>query len=239
MTYDLTGEVRTFIDVKGNPITQKVYDTDTPGDLAVNFGFPSQHIRFKPNTPYNILVDIDGTINPFRMPNEEYVFNGEVRHFHYEDIFEAGYFMTLPPKTNVIEAVRALKYSGLEVFSLSAVEPRSVTAYVDKNRWLDVYVPEVDDKHRIFVPCGTKKVDFLNLENTVLNFMLDDYTRNLQEFTSVSDKNVGIKILNGINDTHKSWQGYRVDGSLNSIDLSKSIVDIFLKEMGQRGCQHL
>lgn len=239
MTYQDTNEFRIVLSLDGSEVKQKIIDTDNASELAPNFAFPTRLIRFKPTTPVNLFVDMDGTLAHFRQNGEKYVdFNGDVRYFHLDDIYEAGYYHPncLPPEINVLRAVQSLTngISPYTVYVLSAVEPRSASAYIDKNLWLDRYLPEVKAEHRIFMPCGAKKADYINLANGELNVLLDDYTRNLQEWTVGKVNNIGIKILNGINDTHKSWQGDRVPGNIDSLDLAKMLVQIANREIEAR-----
>lgn len=239
MTYQDTNEFRIVLSLDGSEVKQKIIDTDNASELAPNFAFPTRLIRFKPTTPVNLFVDMDGTLAHFRQNGEKYVdFNGDVRYFHLDDIYEAGYYHPncLPPEINVLRAVQSLTngISPYTVYVLSAVEPRSASAYIDKNLWLDRYLPEVKAEHRIFMPCGAKKADYINLANGELNVLLDDYTRNLQEWTVGKVNNIGIKILNGINDTHKSWQGDRVPGNVDSLELAKMLVQIANREIEAR-----
>lgn len=239
MTYQDTNEFRIVLSLDGSEVKQKIIDTDNASELAPNFAFPTRLIRFKPTTPVNLFVDMDGTLAHFRQNGEKYVdFNGDVRYFHLDDIYEAGYYHPncLPPEINVLRAVQSLTngISPYTVYVLSAVEPRSASAYIDKNLWLDRYLPEVKAEHRIFMPCGAKKADYINLANGELNVLLDDYTRNLQEWTVGKVNNIGIKILNGINDTHKSWQGDRVPGNIDSLELAKMLVQIANREIEAR-----
>jgi 5'(3')-deoxyribonucleotidase len=240
MTYHDTNEFRIVLGIDGSEIRQKIIDTDNASELAPNFAFPSRLVRFKPTTPVNLFVDMDGTLVHFRQNGEKYVdINGDTRYFHLDDIYEPGYYHPncLPPEINVLRAVQSLTngISPYTVYVLSAVEPRSASAYIDKNLWLDQYLPEVKAEHRIFMPCGAKKADYINLANGELNVLLDDYTRNLQEWTTGKVNNIGIKILNGINDTHKSWQGDRVPGNVDSLTLAKMLVHIANREIESRG----
>ena len=244
MTLHATTESRKVIGVDGKEYTQTIVDSDNAAEMSSNFAFPMQLVRFKPDTKINLFVDMDGTLAHWRSPGEAYRdINGDLRYFHQDDIYEAGYFKVLPPEENVVRAIEALATaSPFTVYVLSAIEPRSATAYIDKNFWLDQQFGAgknslVPTERRVFMPCGTKKVDYLNLINGDLNILLDDYTRNLQEFTIGRVNNVGIKILNGINDTHQTWQGHRVDGKINPMELAKLIVDIYLKEMNRRSGQ--
>lgn len=239
MTYEYTNETRVVIGVDGEEYKQAIIDTDNGSELTTNFAFPTRLVRFKPTTAINLFVDMDGTLAHFRQNGEKYVdLNGDVRYFHLDDIYEPGYYHPncLQPETNVLKAVRSLTNGNslYNVYVLSAVEPRSATAYIDKNLWLDKFLPEVTAEHRVFMPCGTKKADYINLANGELNVLLDDYTRNLQEWTFGKVNNIGIKILNGINDTHKSWQGDRVPGNIEPIELAKLLVNIASREIEKR-----
>lgn len=238
MTFEQTNEYRMILGVDGKEHQQVIVDTNDTKDLQANFAFPISHVRYKPNTPINLFVDMDGTLVHFRQNGEKYIdLNGEERYFHLDDIYEVGYYHPdcLKPEKNVLNAIKLLaKDSVFSIYVLSAVEPRSATAYIDKNRWLDKYLPEVGSNHRVFMPCGSKKLDYVNLTNGVLNVLLDDYTRNLKEWTSNSTSNIGVKILNGINDTHKSWQGDRIQGSISPETIASSLTAIAQREIDKR-----
>lgn len=233
----LTSREKSFVPA-GIPGEEELYepeiiDTDNALELKQNFAFPARMYRFRPTTKNNLFVDMDGTIAHWRRPDEKYVdYKGDVKYFHQEDIYDKGYFYVLPPEQNVVDAVKQLirEDNGLDVYILSAVDKNSCTALSDKTLWLKEYLPEIPKEKCVFLPCGTKKVDYLNLELTDCNILLDDYTKNLQEFTTGKVNNLGIKILNGINDSHGSWKGDRTSGLQNPEKIVEDIMNTFLRQ---------
>lgn len=142
-----------------------------------------------------IFIDMDGTLASWNSG------------IPFEEVCAPGYFAGLAPQDKVVSAVkRILDQGGAEVFILSAVLLEYPWTIPDKNAWLDKYLPEVDRNHRIFacanapkyiaVPGGVRSGDIL----------LDDYTRNLLEWVSQPGA-VGVKLLNGINHSHGTWDG--------------------------------
>ncbi|MCC8022197.1 MAG: hypothetical protein LIO46_00170 [Clostridiales bacterium] len=105
-------------------------------------------------------------------------------------------------------------HAELEVNVLSAVLSDSSYALDEKNAWLDKHLPEIDNAHRFFPPCGTEKKDAVPFGVKETDFLLDDYTVNLNDWEPPAR---GIKLLNGINHTKGTW--------------TKSMVDAFSPEL--------
>lgn len=146
-----------------------------------------------------LFVDMDGTLAEWR-PSKS-----------LEELCEDGYFRSLNPYKNVVDAVRKVvneRSDEVEVFILSAYLTDSKTALSDKNAWLDEFLPEIDAAHRVFCPCGSDKSKAVPEGIKDTDRLLDDYTVNLFDWCPPG---FGIKLLNGINDTHKSWPGERID----------------------------
>lgn len=142
-----------------------------------------------------LFVDMDGTLTEF-LPQKS-----------TEPLYQKGYFYRLPPHGNVVAAVKELIlwHPEIEVFSLSAYLVDSPYALEEKNAWIDRYLPELDRPHRIFVPNGSDKKEWIGgaREDDVL---LDDFTQNLLRWQPFR----GIKLINAINHTKGTWQGERV-----------------------------
>ncbi|MBE5968822.1 MAG: hypothetical protein E7242_01165 [Lachnospiraceae bacterium] len=158
-----------------------------------------------------LFVDMDGTLAEFKPTSK------------LEDLYEKGYFLNLQPLPNVIDTIKKIKEENpdIEVFILSAVLTDSKYALQEKNEWLDKYIPEIDDEHRIFPPCGEDKSKYIEGGVTMDDYLLDDYTFNLNSWDPPGH---GIKLLNGINFTKKTWAKSRVD--FESDKLKDSIVSI-------------
>lgn len=164
-----------------------------------------------------LFVDMDGTLAVFTPVDE------------LETLYEQGYFLNQAPHENVVEAIRHIinEHPEVEVNILSAYLTDSHYALKEKNEWLDKYLPEIDSEHRVFVPCGSNKKDGIVGGVRPNDFLLDDYTLNLNEWQPPAR---GIKLLNGINHTRGSWQHDRIRYDRESVDLADSIVSLMKDE---------
>ena len=160
-----------------------------------------------------LFVDMDGTLAVFRRVNT------------LETLYEKGYFLNLQPLENVLKAVKLImnRHPEIEVHILSSVLSDSKYALVEKNAWLNRYLPEIDAPHRIFPPCGADKKEYIPGNVAPNDFLLDDYTHNL---TSWEPPAKGIKLLNGTNHTHGTWQGQCISHEASPSEIADSIVAI-------------
>lgn len=146
-----------------------------------------------------------------------------------ETLYEPGYFLNQAPHENVVAAVREIikSHPEIEVNILSAYLSDSDYALNEKNQWLDQYLPEIDQSHRIFLPCGKEKKDFIPGGIRETDFLLDDYTKNLNEWQPPAR---GIKLLNSINHTKGTWQHDRICYTREADDLASSIVGVMTED---------
>lgn len=94
--------------------------------------------------PYRLFVDMDGTLAVFTPVNR------------LERLYEPGFFGNAKPIETVVRAIKHViqNYPEIEVSILSAYLTDSPHALTEKNAWLNQYLPEIDQTHRIFLPCG-------------------------------------------------------------------------------------
>ena len=89
-----------------------------------------------------------------------------------------------------IHALRVLnQLKNVRVFILSASPNRK--ADHDKKVWLKKYLPELESDQIIIMRNGKKKVNYMRTDDGVL---LDDYSKNLQEWTDGNLLNKAVKI---------------------------------------------
>ena len=146
-----------------------------------------------------LFVDMDGTLVVWKHAK------------NMEQLLEEGYFRTMPPYTSVVEAVKMLIEAGLPVYSLSAYMTESPDALSEKNEWLDRFIPEIDQGHRVFCPCTESKWQHAcdsTGESGKAYVLLDDYSLNLHDWAS--NGGIAIKLMNGVNGTKGSWKGSKV-----------------------------
>lgn len=154
------------------------------------------------------FVDMDGTLAVY--PDKE------------EAWWEVpGIFKYLTPQDKVIKAVKRLIENGQEVYILSAYNANFPNTKAEKDHWLDKYLPEIDEVHRIYTVVGQKKTDYVPGGVKIDDVLLDDYNKNLEAWAAVGG--TGIKLLNGLNNRN-TWDGVsvRANGTI------KEIVDVLL-----------
>ena len=152
-----------------------------------------------------IFFDMDGTLS---------VFNKDAG----PDVWSApGYALTLDPLGNMVRAVKLMLerpnyyVEKVELFICSAVVSMDY-AVKDKKSWLKDKGIDIPEENLIFVPYGQSKAEAIKnagIEIREGDLFVDDYTKNLKEIHR--DTNLtAVKVLNGINDTNKSWDGERI-----------------------------
>lgn len=152
-----------------------------------------------------LFVDMDGTLAEFKVVDT------------LERLYEPHYFERLKPNENVVEAVRniAANHPEIDVYILSAVLSDSKYALYEKKNWIKEYLPEIPEDRCIFPPCGSDKKDFIPDGIRSDDFLLDDYSLNLNSWEPPAR---GIKLLNGINGNNGTWDktcvSYLNDGKM-------------------------
>jgi 5'(3')-deoxyribonucleotidase len=150
----------------------------------------------------NLFVDMDGTIAKFYYKKN-----------CLEKMYEQGYFAKLPfysmaTKLNDF----AEKDTCVNIYILSACVD-SPYCEEEKTEWLLKNMPNINPKNFIFTKVGESKLVKVGktIENygQCINILLDDYTESLKDWQQCENC-IGIKFLNGMNDTTKNWQGLKI-----------------------------
>jgi len=165
-------------------------------------------------TMLKIFFDMDGTLAEYR------------NLILSEDDFKAaGYFSTLRQQNNVVRASKLLsEREDVEVYALTAVYMDVKAPIEEKNRWLDEIAPWITPDHRIFVPVGKNKADYIPGGIDKSCVLIDDYTDNLLKWEQSGG--IGIKIMNGLNGHSSRWTGSSISAAETGRNLSNMIYDI-------------
>lgn len=119
-------------------------------------------------------------------------FDGVLASYYWGEDYEQR-VSALKPEP-MVQVARALAKAGYSVGVCSAVATASEER--QKRLWLAKNLPEVTD---LFFPArGTNKSKFMRSHED--DILVDDFSKNLHEWAGV-----GVKYLNGINNTHGSW----------------------------------
>lgn len=142
-----------------------------------------------------IFLDLDGTLARFNVRNALERFDKEV-----------GFFANLLAYKG-IEVINELALTN-QLFVISA-SPND-QADSDKMIWLEKYLPNIRQENITLCRLGQNKAQIIQSKyNIVINeecYLLDDYTKNLNEWESFGGK--GIKRITSVSDNStKKWQG--------------------------------
>lgn len=150
-----------------------------------------------------IFVDMDGTLAKWN-------------DVATEVLYEKGYYANLEPNYNLLKELKKLIKDGEDVYILSSFLPDSNYALTEKKEWLNKYLPEISENKRIFVRYNDNKNEYISGGISNSDYLIDDYTKNLIAWKNAGG--TGIKYLNGINHTNKTWDGFLLsdDESISS-----------------------
>lgn len=211
----------------------KIPDTVIRGSV---FGRP---IPSDPRTEGNLtLDDIVRSIMPLPLQNQElpifFDMDGtlaEWKESHIDEVMTPGYFLSRRPMGSMLSAARTLMLDGHPVYITSKVIS-GTTAVQDKNEWLDRHLKEIPKDRRFFIPYENRDKNKITLPEGVRPYyvLVDDSTHyGLQGWSGT-----GIKVDNGINNTHRSWKGYMVSSQSSSEIIAGTISAIIAVESRKR-----
>ena len=171
-------------------------------------------------TTPKLYVDMDGTTAEWRAAAA------------FEDLFEEGYFSSLRPYQNVVDAVKLIirERPDITVCILTAYFEESRYALNEKRDWLTKHLPEIKEQNRHYTLCDiTKPMAVSGGTNVLLptDFLLDDFSKNLHEWVAAGG--TGIKLRNGINGNNGTWKGHSVSRMLPPEEIAKYIIEIIDK----------
>lgn len=160
-----------------------------------------------------LFVDMDGTLAEFKVVDT------------LERLYEPHYFERLKPNESVVAAVKDIvnNHPEIDVYILSAVLSDSKYVLYEKKNWIKEYLPEIPEEKCLFPPCGSDKKDFIPDGIRSDDFLLDDYSLNLNLWEPPAR---GIKLLNGINGNNGTWDKDCVSYLNNGEILSDKICSI-------------
>lgn len=163
-----------------------------------------------------LFVDMDGTLAEWRtisVSTEEELYRILKGH---------EYYRTLKPYINVVEGIRHfIQTSHVEVYIASCYFPDS-TAKEQKNDWLNEFLPEIPEANRIFIPVGERKAGVIPGGVKKADILLDDFTQNLLQWPGL-----GIKLINPINHTRRTWKGGRIGYEVAPEKIAKYLEELF------------
>ena len=142
-----------------------------------------------------IFLDLDGTVAKFNVRNALERFDNEI-----------GFFAKLGAYKG-IESINELAKSGI-VYIISASP--NTQADNDKMIWINKYLPNVPLENITMCRVGENKAKIIESKYSMSIsqecYLLDDYTKNLQEW--VANGGTGIKRLTSVADNSTGkWQG--------------------------------
>lgn len=145
-----------------------------------------------------IFLDLDGTLARFNVPNA-------LARFATEEFF----FKNLLPYKNIGEIDKMALKGNVYIISASP----NLKTDIDKMEWVQKWLPCMPLQNIIICRVGMNKADYvkskLKINITSDCILLDDYTKNLQEWENAGG--VGIKRITKVADNStKKWTGLQL-----------------------------
>lgn len=155
-----------------------------------------------------IFVDMDGVLAKWEDAS-------------LEEMTSPGFFASRKPDAFVVNGVRRLcENPDCDVYILSSyLLPISKE---EKIKWNELHT-DIPEDHQIYVKYGEKKSAALQILGGVKpdDVLLDDFSRNLHEW-----EGIGVKLYNGINGTHGTWNGFSVHNNMKPDLMAAQIIAI-------------
>ena len=207
---------------EGNVNTPNLEALTLPEDVIYyddSIAYTISSVSQEQHQKQRIFVDMDGTLARFHDENK-----------YLERMWEEGFFEQLKPFENAVDTVKMLAQDpSVEVFILSAaIEGEPPYCVAQKHAWLDRYLPEIDQQHRIFTAVGENKAELIPQGIRKTDVLIDDYNKNLDEWQHYGGHS--IKFVNNIN--HKGLVGELWQGDLIHHDKPAAETIQDLKEQG-------
>ena len=207
---------------EGNVNTPNLEALTLPEDVIYyddSIAYTISSVSQEQHQKQRIFVDMDGTLARFHDENK-----------YLERMWEEGFFEQLKPFENAVDTVKMLAQDpSVEVFILSAaIEGEPPYCVAQKHAWLDRYLPEIDQQHRIFTAVGENKAELIPQGIRKTDVLIADYNKNLDEWQHYGGHS--IKFVNNIN--HKGLVGELWQGDLIHHDKPAAETVQDLKEQG-------
>ena len=139
------------------------------------------------------------------------------------------------PEAELIRVVKHMQAEGFNVNVLSSVYEDNHSRQ-EKDTWLKKQGLFLNV---IFVPYGKDKKDYIN-KNVKYQFLIDDFGKNLKNWSEEGDEFISIKFMNEVNSRPKieisdngamqlvpdSWTGYRIDHRMSEKQMYNTLVGL-------------
>lgn len=166
-----------------------------------------------------IFFDFDGTLYEFlKVGPDKWMKAGYAKTLNLISESIAPALFTLSTMPNDLSGEK------IELYLLSAVV--SDQAIEDKKWRINEDALPIPTENMIFVPYGKSKAQAIKDKGIEVNkgdLFVDDYTPNLIDMDSLL---TCVKMLNGINDTHRTWKGSRISAFASPITIVRDLLAI-------------
>lgn len=167
-----------------------------------------------------IFIDMDGTIADLHA----------IPDWYERAKTEEDFFQKLEPFQNLITALFLIKQhygDQIETKTLSAVDKTTEFTTRSKSVWIDTNAAFIEEDDRIFSPLGENKAKYVG-PISKRDLLLDDYTKNLLEWTASGGS--AIKIRNNINCNGNKWKG-EIIYNQDSLSVIVSKLDAIIRDL--------